>query len=515
MYDILVGALAAVLTLACSNSPPPWPVRDVRVAVAAATVVATTDPRFLSFAVDTAQVVGARFWSPDVDAGTAPVPPFDFSRQRLAVLTRELAPAYLRVGGTDADRVFYDLGESPATAAPAPFQHLLTRTTWAGVAQFARDLDTPLLFTLAAGPGTRDADGGWTGSNARTLVQYAAERGDPVAAWELGNEPNAFPLLLGGQAAVSGAQYAADVSVARAMLSSEDPAAWLAAPACAFWPVVGEFNPVFPSFMDAGGGRSLDIISWHYYPQQSRRCPVAVRPATPETMLSEQNLDEIARWASEIEAARDASAPGRRIWLGETGNAQCGGEPGVSDRFAGSFWWLDQLGLLARRGHEVVVRQTLAGSEYGLLDDTTLEPRPDYWASVLWKRLMGERVLAASVTAATAADGGMPRLRAYAHCAANHAGTRGGVSLLLLNLDAQQGARVRVDGVGGSRALVYAVTADGLGATAVRLGGRPLVAAADGSLPALDGAEAGREILLAPLSYAFALLSDAGAEVCR
>ena len=39
--------------------------------------------------------------------------------------------------------------------------------------------------------------------------------------------------------------------------------------------------------------------------------------------------------------------------------------------------------------------------------------------------------------------------------------------------------------------------------------------AADRRRNVVELTEAGREILLAPLSYAFALLSDAGAEVCR
>ena len=41
------------------------PVRDGAVTVKLAAPLATIDDRFLSFAVDAAQVVGATFWSPD------------------------------------------------------------------------------------------------------------------------------------------------------------------------------------------------------------------------------------------------------------------------------------------------------------------------------------------------------------------------------------------------------------------------------------------------------------------
>ena len=54
---------------------------------------------------------------------------------------------------------------------------------------------------------------------------------------------------------------------------------------------------------------------------------------------------------------------------------------------------LDQLGRLARRGVAVVFHNTLASSEYGLLDQKSFEPRPNYWAALLWRRLMGTTVL--------------------------------------------------------------------------------------------------------------------------
>ncbi len=40
-----------------------------------------------------------------------------------------------------------------------------------------------------------------------------------------------------------------------------------------------------------------------------------------------------------------------------------------------------------------VFRQALIGARYGLLDQTSMDPRPDYFASFLWKRLMGPYVV--------------------------------------------------------------------------------------------------------------------------
>ena len=92
--------------------PPPPPAGGVGVRVELDRgLVATVDERFLSFAVDAAQVVGGEFWAPrGSEHGvlkTHAVTPYDFSRPPLRRLASALAPAYLRIGGTDADRTIY------------------------------------------------------------------------------------------------------------------------------------------------------------------------------------------------------------------------------------------------------------------------------------------------------------------------------------------------------------------------------------------------------------------------
>jgi hypothetical protein len=147
---------------------------------------------------------------------------------------------------------------------------------------------------------------------------------------------------------------------------------------------------------------------------------------------------------------------------------------------------------MARLGQEVVVRQSLTGMDYGLLDEGTLEPRPDYWNSLLWKRLMGPRVLAA-----TAGGEGADRLRVYAHAGSEP----GAFTVLAINLDPERDALLDFSGLEGRGREVYAVTApDPLGG-AVLLNGEELALSGE-SLPALRGVRQD-EVRLAPLSYAF------------
>jgi heparanase len=480
--------------------------RRVHVSVGADRVAATVSDRYLSVAVDTAQVVGGNFWTPGqtADGGSGPVPAFDFGRARLNALAQPLAHAYLRIGGTDADRTYYALEPSPPPSPPPNYAWLLTRAELDALGAFARALDWQILFTLNAGSGPRVNNGPWQPDNARALMQYAAQTNLPIAVWELGNEVNAYVVVLGFP--LSPADYATDVAAARTLIAAESPSAKLAAPASAYWPVVGEIGGLLPAFVEIGGS-SIDVLTWHYYPQESARCPVAVWPAKPTWLLDPQNLDEIDRWADQVEAARAGSAPQAVTWLDETSNAQCGGAPGISDTFVSSLWWLDELGKMARRGTPVLVRQSLTGADYGLLSEPSLDPRPDYFASLLWRRLMGARVLDAAVEM-------RPNLRVYAHCAPPDA-PAGAVTVLAINLDEEQSQDLAFDGVGGARSL-YLATGDTLQSPTVRLNGTVLAAAQDGTPPPLTPSPApGDAVILPPTSYAFIEFPKANAKACR
>jgi hypothetical protein len=75
---------------------------------------------------------------------------------------------------------------------------------------------------------------------------------------------------------------------------------------------------------------------------------------------------------------RDRFQPGKPAWITETADAACGGNPWAAT-FLDSFRFLDQLARLAKHGVQAVFHNTLAASEYGLLDQGTFAPRPNYW----------------------------------------------------------------------------------------------------------------------------------------
>lgn len=502
---------------------PEPPTRAASVTLAVDQPVAEVDERFLSFAVDTAQVVGAPFWSASGDVsliGSERRPPYNFSRPKLRRMAEELAPAYLRIGGSTADLVYYDLSDNPVSQAPDPYEEVFTRAELDGVGDFARALGLEIFFTLSAGPGPRDAEQNWVPDQARLVMEYVVAQQIPVTFWELGNEVNGYSLMLGPSAKRTGEEYAEDMASARLLVDEVDPDSGLGGPSSAYWPVDGERIVLMEEFLEHGG-QHVDVVTWHYYPQQSRRCPIAVLPAGPETMLVADNLDEVTVWAAEVEGFRDQHASHAEVWLGETGNAQCGGEPDVSDAFAGGFWWLDELGLMAQRGQPIVVRQTLSGSNYGLIDEDTLEPNPDYFNSLLWRRLMGTRVLGVAAVDDPAVSGA-PLVRAYAHCTPDTAPgyQPGAVTVLLLNLDTASRAQVSWDALGSgdaTGAMAYVFTAPSLTSRQILLNGTPLAVTADGTPPPIDAAaleEGATSLRLEPISYAFVVLPDAAAAAC-
>ncbi len=141
-------------------------------------------------------------------------------------------------------------------------------------------------------------------------------------------------------------------------------------------------------------GPVYDVFSYHLYPAVSKRC-AGMSPkggTTPDAALTPEWLARTDEIQSFYAGLRDQFEPGKPIWVTETADASCGGNAWAST-FLDTFRYLDEHARLARSGVQVVAHNTLAASDYGLLDDETFAPRPNYWAALLWHRLMGTTVL--------------------------------------------------------------------------------------------------------------------------
>jgi hypothetical protein len=246
----------------------------------------------------------------------------------------------------------------------------------------------------------------------------------------------------------------------------------------------------------------FDAFSFHYYGAVSLRCAAMGKPmqTTAEAALSEEWLSRSERIFDFYERLRDRFQAGKPMWLTETGDAACGGNPWAAT-FLDTFRYLDQLARLAKRGLGVHMHNTLAVSEYGLVDAKTLDPRPNYWGALLWRRVMG----------AIALDAGPSRegLHLYAHCLR---GRPGGVAVLAVN-----NSRTRTEAVEVAFPMSrYTLSAHDPHDRAVQLNGNDLKLTAEGEVPDLRGsAVPPGTVNLPPASITFLAVAEAGNANCK
>jgi heparanase 1 len=367
---------------------------EVSVSLVSYQPISFVRPEYASYSIDISVLAGGFWWEGSDGTrrglGTLRVPPLDLRSKKLDRLVKALGPAYLRVGGSEADHIHYfQCQESDPEAL------VLTKKRWDHLHEFIQRNNLKFSFTFKYGLFKRHLHGDWSGSEIQALLDYSLKKGYRLDVCELGNELNAYWAFHGLQAQPGPRKLAQDYDTFSTLIRDHYPDALIAGPGSAYWPRLGEtikpFTNLSQNFLRAMRSK-LDIVDWHFYPFQSDRSPVRTRSANLRSAMSARSLNSFKSYSEQLRKWRDIYHPRAELWTGETGSAQCGGQPKLSDRFASSFWWADQLGQGARLGQKVMIRQSLIGGDYGLIDRLTLKPRPDYWITWLWKSLMGEEV---------------------------------------------------------------------------------------------------------------------------
>lgn len=371
--------------------------------------IATIDERYLSFAIDISVLAGGLWWEGSRNSqkglGSQRFPILNLNSRLLDAYVQCLAPAYLRVGGSEADTVDY-LQFSDTESG----QLLITPFIWDGLNEFVQRNQLKLMFTFKYGLFSKQQHGHWSADRILPLLHYSKQRGYSFDVCELGNELNAYWAFYGLQSQPSSAKLADDYGRFIKVIREYFPHAKISGPGSAFWPRLGEtispMTNVTQGFLQALK-EPLDIIDWHYYPYQSSRSPIRTQTAHPKNLLDIRTYHYFGKYARQLEDFRNKHAPQAELWTSETGSAQCGGQSKLSDRFISSFWWADQLGQGAVNHQKVMIRQSLIGGDYALINRTSLKPNPDFWVSWLWGKLMGTNVYA--VTSSHA------QIRVYCH----------------------------------------------------------------------------------------------------
>jgi heparanase 1 len=447
------------------------------------TAARTVPAHFLSYTHDAYFMVA--------DLGIQPV----WNDSSLLNMVGALAPSMIRVGGGDMDYTEMnfpapgnssahqthpgaDLGPCPPdTASPSGYLQLcgeqcpkncvMNSTTWGPFLSFANHVDAHVVAGLNALDGRLgNASRPWNGSRAKNFLHWAdTHYKSTIVAVELGNEPRAFgsgpPGVAKGKAThLLPEQLAADVAgPLRSILRELDGDIALWGP-----DVDSPTNPegFFQRFLEGLHVNKtlpplLQAATYHQYYNEENR------GLTTRSFTDVRVLDSIVAPLQKMVSIVKEISPAIRVIMGETSSVAGEGAGTASDTFAAIFMFLDKLALAAVTGHDAVFHQTIldptmneAGQhevsyeaiKEGIPNVTSASwtmkhgsysPTPNYWASLLWKALMGTTVL----DVANSTDTGRSA-RVYAHCTTSTnttAATRlipgyssGAVTVMVLNV---------------------------------------------------------------------------------
>jgi hypothetical protein len=509
--------------------------------------IAHVSDRYQAFNVEMVEVTGGRFWAPYKPAASGPsaVPdtkpaatpggidasrfryraPLDLSNPQLVKLARALGPTYIRVSGTWANTTFFDdSGAETPVKTPEGFGGVLTAKEWKGVLEFSKAVDAKIVTSFAIGSGVRDANGVWTPAQAEKLVAFTKAQGGQIALAEYFNEPT-FAAMGGAPKGYDAAAYGRDFKIFLTFIRKNSPESIVVGPDSVGdgpsladsmkpkskpgqAPAAAPMGLAMPNIiktedMLAAEGPGIDGFAYHFYGGVSQRCraknDIDADPA--HELLTPEWLNRTNKEEAFYARLRDRLEPGKPLWLTETAEAACGGDPWAST-FVDSFRYLHQLGALAKVNVQAVMHNTLAASDYGLIDESTLVPRPNYWSAVLWSKLMGATVLEAAAPA-------VENQYVYAHCLK---GAKGGVAVLVLNTDHDKAQSITI----GKAAERYLLTADDLMGGSAKLNGTELKLTAAGDLPTFAGTKTpAGAINLPAASINFFAIPGADNPACR
>ncbi|KAK1904993.1 Inactive heparanase-2 [Dissostichus eleginoides] len=385
--------------------------------------------------------------------------------------------------------------------------------TAANIGGYARSLDKLYNFADCAGLHLilgvnalhRNPDNSWNTSSTLSLLKYGAGKKYNIS-WELGNEPNAYRSMVGR--AVNSTQLAQDHNKLRTLLQS-----------------VRYYHRAHLYGPNAGRPRKNAIllldgcsyVATLLYGRQSEQV---------EDFLKTRLLDTLTEQINKVTKVVNTHSPGKKVWLGGLGPAWAGGINNLSDTYAAGFLWVNALGMAAVQGIDVVLRHSFFDYGYTHLVDQNFNPLPDYWFSLVYKRLVGPRVLAVRVAGLQRKPqpGRVIRdkLRIYAHCTSyyNHNYVRGSITIYIINLHRSR-KKIKLAGTLRNNIvhqyLLQPYGTDGLRAKYVQLNGEKLLMVDNETFPELKPKtlRAGRTIAMPPMTIGFYVIKNINAYACR
>ena len=483
-------------------------------------ILRTVDERLMSYNVEMTEVTGGTFWkayTPAQIAGTEEFPsitgmhemanlmqwydPIRSTDPRLIKLAKEFGPVWVRVSGTWATKTYYDFD---GKGMPTGYQSSLSRQQWENLINFVDAVGGKLLISVANCEGLHSAQEPWNPSEAEKIFALSKELGHPIDAVEFTNEPNMFQVT-GFPAGYTVEHYIRDQELFHNWVKANYPDTILVGPCTVDTMKMGDMSSagVGAAFgttcstddLLSGAVIMPQVFSYHYYNGISERLaavmPQAHWPASMAT--SEPYLAMAGLAARGAVPYRDKYVPGGQMWVTESGDAGGGGDTWAST-YLDVPRTLNELGEFCTITDGVIFHNTLASSDYGFLDHHDYSPRPNYFAALLWTRLMGQTVFGSGIALQEGAH-------VYCH---NRKDGKDGYAYLVINNSTTEATSVELP----QEAEVYVLAGrDGMRSSVMTLNGNDLVLGENDALPALEPVkQAAGAMELAPGSCAFILM---------
>ncbi|XP_066976946.1 heparanase-like [Macrobrachium rosenbergii] len=450
--------------------------------------------------------------------------------KKFVTLAKELSPAILRVGGSSANFLTYDPSSESGHESGArktdfnddyeadenDFTNFtITAEDLRQLKEFADSASLTILFDL--NQFYRTPENTWDFSNALEIFKDSNDN----FKWQLGNEPNSY--YYNYKYNFTGTMDAHDYLSLRTQLEKHFDNPEIIGPDVT--------NPRFRKLSvedeeEANGLQmkflnefleslkelkmSLTAVSWHHYYLPGVN-------VTVEDYTSLETLDMLTWQIPQAVELRDKYCPGTPLWLTETSSSVGGGAMNFSNTYIAGFLWLDKLGLAAVEGIDLLARQTLYQKRYALINDIKkdFKPNPDYWLSVLYKRLVGVKVLD------IATEGAPKTTRLYGHCQkpGSMSYKPGNVVIFGVNVDHSRSSRVTFDKMSPDHSIQQYLLEppdNFIQSGDVMLNGKLLEMTSDEELPDLDPhLLSGQELEIPPLSFGFWVVVDAHVQDCE
>ena len=493
-------------------------------------VLRTMNPRLMSYNVEMTEVTGGTFWKaytegqiagteefPKLEGGfsnhTAMAglmqyyPPIDTTNEKLIALAKEFGPVWVRVSGTWATKTYYDFDGSTGGIAPVGYQSVLTRDQWANILNFVKAVGGKLLVSASNCAGDHKDGGPLDLTQIKKLFALTDELGGKIDAFEFMNEPNMLQTS-GAPVGYDFPDFVRDQDIANAWVRENYPECLIVGPCNTG---MTDDNPDDAmAKMGAGMGNmfkigtahdllrgmkvDMDVYSYHYYNGISERLagmmPTGHWPA--EMAHSDMYLAVAPSICKSNTAVRDRYFPGAEMWVTESGDAGGGGDTWAST-YLDVLRTLNELGSFCTITNGVIFHNTLASSDYGFLQHGSFDPRPNYFAVLLWTRLMGNTVYACDNPAVEGA---------HVYCHSRKDGEDGYV-YLVINNSLTDATTLELPAAGK----LYELSGNGnMRSKVMYLNGRPLTLGENNELPCLCGKDVDGTISIAPGSCAFVVI---------